>query len=673
MKLTRFRLVPLLLACPLGVAHAGTHFVDASAGGAATGATWGDAFVDLQDALGVAQPGDEIWVAAGVYVPSTTDASVSFVLQDGVGMYGGFAGGETSLAQRDHALNVTTLSGDIGQDDEVGSGIAWYSTWNIHTSNAGHVVVASGVGAGTVLDGFLIEGGGTGPTGTVAGAELMLGSGVFCNTGAPTLRNLTFLHNESAWGPGGGAYFQDSNALVEDCSFLENYAYLNNGGGMYVGGSGKVTIRNSLFARNVAAGGITNASGGGLYLRTDTQAEVVGCRFEDNYARQPYAQSATTTYGGGLAAFTEGVLVQDCSFERNRAQYGGGMFTWGDSVVVNTVFLDNEAYVVPNPPINDIGGYGAGVMINSYFTPKELRLINCTVAYNSAKKYAGAYTWNEASLAIENSIFWGNTASNPEISGGWKAQLAGDFDLAYTCVEDLYAPHAPGEDPLDPSKLPGCTDQDPRFVVAGAAGDLHLAADSPCIDAGRNDLVASIALLDNGGGGRNQDDPAIDTGAGQAPVVDMGAHERGSQSLVADKAGIDATTGGAQTMRLDLGPSHAGDLYLILGSVTGTVPGVSLGSLLLPLHADTYTNKTFASANTGPFVGTLGFAALCLVALDQRGPAHLRAGLDSLGQDPFGHATWRDGVEAGQRIDLTADLRVARPTGLLRGEAVGLM
>ena len=37
--------------------------------GADNGGCWEDAFVDLQDALAVAAPGDEIWVAAGVYTP----------------------------------------------------------------------------------------------------------------------------------------------------------------------------------------------------------------------------------------------------------------------------------------------------------------------------------------------------------------------------------------------------------------------------------------------------------------------------------------------------------------------------------------------------------------------------------------------------------------------------
>ncbi|MFT5080007.1 MAG: hypothetical protein ACI84E_000658 [Planctomycetota bacterium] len=93
-------------------------------------------------------------------------------------------------------------------------------------------------------------------------------------------------------------------------------------------------------------------------------------------------------------------------------------------------------------------------------------------------------------------------------------------------------PTLPGRPPFNPSKLPGCTDQDPRSVISGAAGDLHLASDSPRIDAGRNDFAASLALVDNGGGGRTQDDPAPDIGTGLAPLLEMRAHERGAQTFV---------------------------------------------------------------------------------------------------------------------------------------------
>ena len=65
------------------------------------GRSWEDAFIDLQDALALAFAGQEIWVAAGTYLPtSDTNREVSFVMVEGVALYGGFAGTETSLAER---------------------------------------------------------------------------------------------------------------------------------------------------------------------------------------------------------------------------------------------------------------------------------------------------------------------------------------------------------------------------------------------------------------------------------------------------------------------------------------------------------------------------------------------------------------------------------------------
>ena len=41
-------------------------------GGQETGATWADAFSDLQQALTAVQYGDEIWIAAGIYLPTAS-------------------------------------------------------------------------------------------------------------------------------------------------------------------------------------------------------------------------------------------------------------------------------------------------------------------------------------------------------------------------------------------------------------------------------------------------------------------------------------------------------------------------------------------------------------------------------------------------------------------------
>ena len=52
---------------------------------------------------------------------------------------------------------------------------------------------------------------------------------------------------------------------------------------------------------------------------------------------------------------------------------------------------------------------------------------------------------------------------------------------------------------------------------------------------------------------------------------------------------------------------HAGDTYIVLGSVTGTSPGIPIGpGLNLPLNWDTYSNLTLNLANSSTFSNFLG-------------------------------------------------------------------
>jgi len=95
-------------------ATAQVTFVHQAATGAQNGSSWQDAYTDLQAALAATSQG-EIWVARGTYLPGAVgNPSATFQLKSDVALYGGFAGGETSLSQRDVSANPTILSGDIG-------------------------------------------------------------------------------------------------------------------------------------------------------------------------------------------------------------------------------------------------------------------------------------------------------------------------------------------------------------------------------------------------------------------------------------------------------------------------------------------------------------------------------------------------------------------------------
>jgi hypothetical protein len=69
---------------------------------------------------------------------------------------------------------------------------------------------------------------------------------------------------------------------------------------------------------------------------------------------------------------------------------------------------------------------------------------------------------------------------------------------------------------------------------------------------------------------------------------------------------ISVQTGGTFSMALNGGFAHAGATYMVLGTVSGTAPGVSVGSFLVPLNLDLYTEYTLSYPNVPPLVTTLG-------------------------------------------------------------------
>ena len=235
-------------------------YVDSGALGANSGSSWSDAFTDLQDALSLAYSGDEIWVAKGTYkTDAGKDRRISFVLVDGVGLYGGFAGTETARDQRNWKTNTTTLSGDIGTEDD-------------DSDNSYHVVKCGDVTGMTVLDGFTIYGGNAdkidpdnrgGGMYTTAKDNLEVnncnfsdnyslneGGGLF-NSGSPTVMNCTFSGNYAS--SGGWMYNDDSISTVTNCTFIQNRRFEHgHGSGIFNDGEAVLNIKNTILSDNVA-------------------------------------------------------------------------------------------------------------------------------------------------------------------------------------------------------------------------------------------------------------------------------------------------------------------------------------------------------------------------------------------------------------------------------------
>jgi len=305
-------------------AWAGTIFVKADATGGNRGASWHDAYTDLQDALTTATQGDEIWVAAGIYKPTTdTNRSKSFVMRAGVGLYGGFAGieTETTRTQRDWTAHLTILSGDIGTSGTI-------------SDNSNSVVIGAN---NAVLDGFTITGGNA--NGSLGYGN---GGGMINDSVSPTIANCTFSGNVNVYagGQGGGMHNSNASPTVTNCTFSGNTA--ESGGGIY-NAAASPTVLNCTFSGNVASAG----DGGGME-NVGSSPTVINCTFTGNAA---YVDFNLNGLGGGMDIDSGSPTLINCTFTGNVSNFygsGSGMDIYAASpTVTNCIFWGDDATYGP--------------------------------------------------------------------------------------------------------------------------------------------------------------------------------------------------------------------------------------------------------------------------------------------------------------------------------------
>jgi hypothetical protein len=335
----RFAVNSIRLSCSLALvafttfgassAHAGTLYVNANAStGANDGSSWSDAFQGsggLQSALAIAASGDQIWVAQGTYLPTSNgDRSVSFQLKTDVAIYGGFAGGETSLAQRDPVAHVTSLSGDLNGDDAN----------NHFGDNSYHVVFASGATSSAVLDGFTVSGGNA----NVNGDYHERGGGICLLSGSDvTIARCRVLDNRSS--SNGGGVYVESNASFIDSRFEGNVSDL--GGGLAVLSPSDQIVSRCVFIGNAAA------RGGGIDAGLGGSPTVTNCLFYGNTA---------TGYEGGAAMniSSPAIRVVNCTVVGNHdASAGGGAAVvnviGSGSSIANSILYSNKGSIGSQP------------------------------------------------------------------------------------------------------------------------------------------------------------------------------------------------------------------------------------------------------------------------------------------------------------------------------------
>ena len=468
-------------------------FVDQNAPSPGVGSNWINAFSDLQDALELALPGDEIRVAQGTYRPDreTDNRNMSFVLLDDLTLRGGFAGnGSSNPDDNNPSLYLSILSGDIGISGD-------------KSDNSYHIIIATDIVTVSELSGFYIRYGNSDQ-----GFPDDTGGGIQINNSLFNLRECYLTHNSAISG-GGVAVLNNSVVDFRDCVFSSNRV-TGSGGGLHVVGS-TVQAFKCRFQGNSSesqGGGLASLAsgldlsecifdsntgelaGGGAHFWVGS-AVLNSCDFISNIQLNTYTTGSVG--GGGFLSESGNPVIRNCVFCNNTSDANGGAINVraGQLEVVNGKFVNNLA---------SAGGgaiYSSGDFVSLYNTSLlsntslasggaircdgEVEVFNSLFRDNIARDDGGGLHDEGSSSIVGNCIFWDN---EDRTGFGESSQISGTGNTStnFSCVKNLPVGFGGianfSDDPLfdNPAGVDG---------VPGTVDDgVLLLIGSPCIDSG---------------------------------------------------------------------------------------------------------------------------------------------------------------------------------------------
>ena len=337
------------------------RYVKPVATGTGDGSSWENASGNLQnmiDELAKNNPQNlpgEVWVAAGTYVPqvqviSGTTYSASFLMRDGISVYGGFAGDESSKQEREvgkmpwNFVNKTILEGSYYEHSKT----SWNESnhkWTL-TSDSRHVVFFSplpsegknGFGKSTILNGVTIRGGYAQGGEGVADFMTDRGAGVYMGINA-TLEKCIVTENSST-GNGGAVYMYGGRVMN---SLIYNNNADGDGGAVYVDNAGIVLA--SMLTNNSAN------NGSGAYLAHTGNWTDGKPHPEYLILSTSVVSNNTSRLNGAVYCAKGGVLMQntitnnDCPTATDNtsanASQSGGLYVDSYGLVINSVLWNN--------------------------------------------------------------------------------------------------------------------------------------------------------------------------------------------------------------------------------------------------------------------------------------------------------------------------------------------
>jgi hypothetical protein len=368
-------------------------------------------------AFTAAKAGEKIWIAGGEYAV-TSQFNLSSKL---MALYGGFAGTESS----------------VGERQKVQNGKGWEFTHPTTLKPSGTITSMFSAGSPTAsndvsisIDGLILDGNKNNSRGIYWSAGTALPINVSIKN--CVVRNFGSTATTAAGGGmnlvGTAAY---SSFVVDSC-LIENNVTTGNGG---VNTEGAKTFKNSVIQNNAAG------NGGGIYIYTATAADGAGltitnCLIDGNKA---------TTAGGGIYIRDLGAKhnIHNCIVVNNSAENGGGVYFYTANAastiakVSNLTIANNQAtgsgggmYLRANVGVYNSIFYNnrrGETVVNAYVGGQPLAFSNNIIDkdYSIAATSGCIYTSDSAAIFGED---WVTKLSSPGTDNG-TSSVGANFTL----------------------------------------------------------------------------------------------------------------------------------------------------------------------------------------------------------------------------------------------------
>lgn len=421
--------------------------------------------VAINDAVALADPGDTIQVATGIYTENVTISKT-------VTVQGGW---NSDFTVRD----PTTYSSTIRPADAMQTVVAIEDadpTFDGFTITGGRADLGGNHGGGLRI----VDSNAHVYSNTITGnSAYLFGGGVWIQRGAPILEN-NRIENNVSLGPGQDAYgggvmvengrvtlvdnviagnvvsgtttygggvavFSDESSVFQGNRVLDNRALaveMGVGGGIGISSNGTFTLTANLIAGNRITttdgpfDADVHAGGGGIGLRGDGSLQMVETVVRDNVISATSSANAYAfgggvyTLGSGMVAMSGGRLEDNVALGHDDASaWGGGIFQEEGEAMLEDVTLNG----------NEAEGGGGMFLINEL-----LHMEGSVVSGNRAEFGAGAfmfYSNTNGSAVVHSSVFSSNVAAS---HGGGLYQYAGTLSVAESAVNSNVAEQGQG-------------------------------------------------------------------------------------------------------------------------------------------------------------------------------------------------------------------------------------